>query len=931
MLNSLRGSEWRKWDLHVHTPASIVQEYGNDDAGWEAYITALEALPPEVKVLGINDYIFVDGYEKVIEYKRSGRLANIDLILPVIELRVNRYTGNEQLRKLNYHVIFSNEVDVGIIKTQFINALSQQSNLQLNPDVGVEWNELVDKDSLTRLGQLVYDCTPEGTQKPSEGKLEIGFNNISFSLENVKNLLTSNTAFKGKFLTAVGMREWDDFRWEGSPAEKRNLINGVDLIFSASPTPEKSNEHVEKFKQSGVRHRVIHSSDAHRLAKDTANTEPKEIGHCFTWIKADTTFDGLKQVLYDYEDRVSLSADTPYAKSVKYVLDGITIQDGGVLHKQTIPINRDLVSIIGSKGSGKSLLLSAPSAISDLGDYEAKKHKHPIFEDGVKSQLIDFDLIDKGGVVIAKHDVELNVGDEDYYTEPILYIAQEELAKRSKQPGRVRKEYLRELGIVDLSIGYQDITDDTEYNIEQINTLNDELRDIKQSIGQELDGTVLIEYLEKKIKSLEQTNEKLSNDKTKKVVGELSAIVAKGQDANLWQKDDGFKDIELMVDDVNERIEAFNAKASSIGIADANLLPLVKASEIKEAHEKSLGAVSAKLKELREQYEAKKVELEGLGVSEDISTLLKTVENVQRDIASFKKVLDTVKTIQTTVPKKQEYLSSLFGSEAIIHGRITERTKEIDEKFKTFQLERKSSPIFEQLFKNIGVSAGVFFDHKKLETDILECFYANSRKPSVAELHKTIFGENKPTYSLYFEWVEKSFWKFYEKHSRDLKEKTASGQSGVERLKQVVLLDWYEYVSVSVNITHQFGEDIKEIDNMSTGELATVLLKLILVTQGLDKQIILLDQPEDHLDNEFIAGDLVELIRTLKKMRQIIMVTHNANLVVMTDSEQVIIANGVSREYLSGGIENPEIKDGIVRILEGGLDAFNKRHKRYGK
>lgn len=61
-----RGSEWRKWDLHVHTPASIVQHYGeNTEEIWEKYINDLENLPEEIKVLGINDYLFLDGYKKV--------------------------------------------------------------------------------------------------------------------------------------------------------------------------------------------------------------------------------------------------------------------------------------------------------------------------------------------------------------------------------------------------------------------------------------------------------------------------------------------------------------------------------------------------------------------------------------------------------------------------------------------------------------------------------------------------------------------------------------------------------------------------------------------------------------------------------------------------------------------------------------------------
>ena len=76
-----RGSEWRKWDLHVHTPLSLVHDFkGVTDDVWEEYITELESLPPEFAVLGINDYLFIDGYEKVLTYKAAGRLQNIETI-----------------------------------------------------------------------------------------------------------------------------------------------------------------------------------------------------------------------------------------------------------------------------------------------------------------------------------------------------------------------------------------------------------------------------------------------------------------------------------------------------------------------------------------------------------------------------------------------------------------------------------------------------------------------------------------------------------------------------------------------------------------------------------------------------------------------------------------------------------------------------------
>jgi len=117
--NNPAGSTWKKWDLHVHSPCSIVQHFGgNTEAAWEAFLADIENLPPEFKVIGINDYIFIEGYERVRKAKRDqGRLQNIDLILPVVEFRLDKFAGvvkKDEHRKysqsdwnrINLHVIF---------------------------------------------------------------------------------------------------------------------------------------------------------------------------------------------------------------------------------------------------------------------------------------------------------------------------------------------------------------------------------------------------------------------------------------------------------------------------------------------------------------------------------------------------------------------------------------------------------------------------------------------------------------------------------------------------------------------------------------------------------------------------------------------------------------------------------------------------------
>jgi hypothetical protein len=72
-MRSLRGSLWKKWDLHVHTPESLHHNYpGTKDEAWAAFLDDIEALAPEIKVIGINDYLFIDGYRRVPRRARKG-------------------------------------------------------------------------------------------------------------------------------------------------------------------------------------------------------------------------------------------------------------------------------------------------------------------------------------------------------------------------------------------------------------------------------------------------------------------------------------------------------------------------------------------------------------------------------------------------------------------------------------------------------------------------------------------------------------------------------------------------------------------------------------------------------------------------------------------------------------------------------------------
>jgi ABC-type protease/lipase transport system fused ATPase/permease subunit len=94
---------------------------------------------------------------------------------------------------------------------------------------------------------------------------------------------------------------------------------------------------------------------------------------------------------------------------------------------------------------------------------------------------------------------------------------------------------------------------------------------------------------------------------------------------------------------------------------------------------------------------------------------------------------------------------------------------------------------------------------------------------------------------------------------------------------------------------------------------------------------IALDQPDENLDNETVHKLLRPAIRAAKATRQILVVTHSPNLAIVGDADQVIVAgcDGETFTYESGSIENPGVRDLVVRVLEGTWPAFSDRERKY--
>lgn len=121
------------------------------------------------------------------------------------------------------------------------------------------------------------------------------------------------------------------------------------------------------------------------------------------------------------------------------------------------------------------------------------------------------------------------------------------------------------------------------------------------------------------------------------------------------------------------------------------------------------------------------------------------------------------------------------------------------------------------------------------------------------------------------------------------------------------------------------------LDRLSAGQQRSVLLSLLLCAER--SEPLILDQPEDHLDGQYIAGAVVRHLEAAKEHRQVLIATHSANLVVLGDAELVIPMKaeaGHGAPHAPGAIDNPQTRDQICSLLEGGLTAFRKRGQRYG-
>ena len=963
-----RGSEWRKWDLHVHTPLSIEQEYGgNTPENWERFISNLERLPSEIKVIGINDYIFIDGYKKVLDEKQKGRLSNIELILPVIELRIDKFANvseNEPFKRVNFHIIFSNELTPEIIQEQFLNSLSCEYILNSDLHDKSIWNGTITIKSITDLGQKIIDSS---NGKINGSPLKIGFNSLNIPYNKLLEKL-ENSYLKNKFLTAVGKTEWDTMRWDGSVADKKNVINRANFVFSASPTVELAVKARESLKSQSVNHKLLHCSDAHTFINNLQNTKEKELGHCFTWIKADPTFEGLKQIIYEYGERVKIQDEKPDFKEDKEIIDEIRfISPSNKFRNGKIYLNPNLNVIIGGKSSGKSILLYsiAKTLLADTKDKllfknnEEERYSIKSIDSG-----FDFEITTKAGFSQKISDREK----DDYSVIPnIKYIPQNELVKLAEPELSGKGESLNKIV---RHLIREDYDSNEKYNdfIKNVKQYDKEREELINSYFETLDNiqNLETELKTKSNKEVLQTNIKTNSEKVEELNKKagLSDEQIQQYKSIQEQQQQNQKRRDLLNSDfsqTNAFLQELNKELSNLQERKNTFLQSIHKNEFRGYYQDKLKFIDDSIVQLQGliseigiiiNSEGKRIFNTDNIFKKELKQINYEKSNIEEELKPYQQNEDIKKQIRTL----EEFIENdgkLLSEIDSLNKKIEEKRQSIEEiKTKLFDLYKNSYneyiDIVEQL-KNrtielekdgLQIRGVTQFNFPKFRREIISFTHGtyndNDKYCILDENRSRIFETN------YDELISNISKMFNEIMTSEYRIKTISKKEAVKKLLNDYFYDYWE-------ITYKNDK----LGEMSTGKASFVILMLI-IGLSKSKSPILIDQPEDNLDNRSVTKDLVSYLKMKKIERQIILVTHNANIVVNADAENVIVANQKGQndketntpyqfDYINGAIENtfkdPEeqdllksmgIREHITEILEGGETAFKNREKKYG-
>lgn len=952
-----KGSEWRKWDLHVHTADSYDAYHGDDSDD----VLVEKLRENKIAAVAITDH-FVINKERI--EKLRGMAPEI-VFFPGVELRTDKGSCN-----IHVILIFDPKIDLKDLEDDF-KYFKRNSAKNKDDNNTIFWDFEKIKEFAKERDALI-SIHAGGKDK------------------GIDDRISNDTKFK----QAV-KDDYDEFVHIYDVGKKKDIEDYEKYVFA----------------ETGVKKPVVICSDNHEPAYYPLSHKGCNREIVWTWMKADPTFEGLKQVINEPErvfvgdvpDLLRKINTTPQNFITRLNIDK---KEGSMIDevwydKTEIDVNPGLVAIIGNKGSGKSAIADITSLCANTHNTEwsfltDKKFKmKPVNRSKSYEAYITWADNSSSEKVVLDRIPDVN------QPERVRYIPQNFLENLCTTENDI--DFEKELR----SIIFQYLPDELKYektNLDEvIDYLSQEIEMSEKDISEKISeyNKRIVDLEEKKnpnfIKSLEnalelkqkaldnllsvkpEAVEKPVHENNEEEANKQKEIVALAE--KIEKLEEQISEVQCLltkeyvkVRDLEKARDQLIRVSQNIENVIIEIAPLLQSTELKiedlisfsfkrNIIDDEIKKLYAKIDELKEkikidesnsllqQKEKLIVELENkrqkLGEAdrlyqnylvnlkewEEKVSQIQGSANIPDTINFYKSQIKYVKEalesdlqaandgrselVRTLLEKKKEILVNY----ASLYAPIREFISQNKEKLKDFPIEIQSTFIFDEIsekfFDFVSQGAAGTFNGKEAGFAKLKDLCDNvdlNKDDEICNFAKTLDECLKID-------------------NRD--GNPVSREVGNQLKKGHSVLELYDYIYGLSYIKPLFQLQMsgKKLSSLSPGERGAILLLFYLFIDTDDKPLII-DQPEENLDNESVYKYLVSFIKVAKKKRQIIMVTHNPNLAVVCDADQIIKmdidkANKNTVSFISGAIENPEINQCIVDVLEGTYPAFDNRNRKY--
>lgn len=898
------GARWWKFDFHTHTPAS-------DDYGKGLQQEELREIAP-------RDWL--------LDYMRAG----IDCVAVTdhnsgdwIDLLKEALSELEQEEPDDYHPLY----------------LFPGVEISVNP--GIHVLAILGRDkSKSDIDWLLGAVGYSGTKGASDG---VTSKIVNDAVSIVKDM--GGIAIPAHVDRPRGL--FEELKGKGSTLQK--ILENGDMI--AIELRDLGYSKPGLYRQKKLLRTEVLGSDSHY--REGAGNGDRYPGSHYTWIKMDEpALEGLRLALLDGSPmsvkRSDNTRDDPN-EHTKLAIESLSIEGAKYIGRSN-PFKRDwnpfLNVIIGGRGSGKSTLIELMRLVmrrENEGSIPESLHSELEKYHGIYKSRDDIGLLTEAATIKLvyrkmgeRYHISWSVMPDDFH-EPLKYDGPNGL---EPQEGHI-----------------PDLFPVSIYSQKQIY----ELASRPQALLKVIDGTPEAEinlWREEKVK-LEE--EYLALSKKKRVIdqeinqesrlrGEFQDILRQLKQIEKSDYSEVMKRYQRRRNQIEE-IEALQQGWTSMANQIKELIEEIGALEINEDLFNPKDEMESSC--LRELHEANNywddIQAKLISIENEIKVSLSNRRKKQKDapwVAAINKDVEDYKSLQMALQKQ--------GVDPRQHSILVGRSRELNQRLKKIETLKKTSSVK----KELGECTAKLLEHRRRLTQkrrgFIKGVLPGNEHVQMEVSYMSALAEDVEQDLRILLHCEERF-------ERDLKQLTniiggvvnTEKESKVAQLKrgvQLILggesepvdqrfknhlqnmapeqLDrlqcWFPDDALKVT----FGHERKDISTGSPGQKNAALLAFLL---SYGKEPLLLDQPEDDLDNELIYNLIVQQLRQVKTRRQVIVVTHNANIAVNGDAEMVLALGsmaGRTVERCAGSLQREDVREKICEIMEGGQQAFEQRYRR---